>query len=142
MCRGLRNHNPGNIRHSSDRFRGEVYPSTDTAFKQFTSDEWGYRAIFVVLGTYHRRHGLRTMGAMIRRWAPPSENATEAYIRAVTRLTGLAADAEIDPSSRDEMVRLAAAISEVENGRPADLEAVARGWELYVTEYYWCNKFY
>ncbi len=133
MSRGLRNHNPGNIRHSADRFRGEVLPATDHAFKQFEADEWGYRAIFVILNTYRTRHGLRTMGELIRRWAPPSENATEHYIRAVTRLTGLAADAEIDTSAREVMLPLAAAISQVENGVAADAAAVARGWELYLS---------
>lgn len=132
MSRGLRNHNPGNIRHSISRFRGEVHPSTDAAFKQFEADEWGYRAIFVILRTYHRKHGLRTMAQMIRRWAPPTENATDRYIRSVTSLTGLRAEAEIDPASRAVMIPLAAAISQVENGRPADLAVVARGWDLYI----------
>lgn len=131
MSRGLRNHNPGNIRHSTSRFRGEVSPSTDPAFKQFTEDAWGYRAIFVILNTYRRRHGLRTMGEMIRRWAPPAENATEHYILTVAHLTGLRADSEIDPSSREVMLPLAAAISQVENGTPADPIALRRGWELY-----------
>ena len=47
MSRGLENRNPGNIRHSSSRYRGEVRPSRDPAFKEFEAIEWGYRAIFV-----------------------------------------------------------------------------------------------
>ena len=55
MSRGLRNRNPGNIRRSGVRYKGEVRPSTDPAFKQFGSMALGYRAIFVLLDTYRRR---------------------------------------------------------------------------------------
>ena len=82
MSRGLSNCNPGNIRQSKVRYKGEVQPSRDPAFKQFESLAWGYRAVFVLLHTYRVRHGLRTVRGMISRWAPPVENHTEAYIRA------------------------------------------------------------
>ena len=49
MSRGLSNRNPGNIRQSAVRYKGEVRPSRDPAFKQFESMPWGYRAIFVLL---------------------------------------------------------------------------------------------
>ena len=88
MSRGLSNCNPGNIRQSKVRYKGEVQPSRDPAFKQFESLAWGYRAVFVLLHTYRVRHGLRTVRGMISRWAPPVENHTEAYIRAVAADTG------------------------------------------------------
>lgn len=132
MSRGLANCNPGNIRRSSSRYRGEVRPSRDPDFKQFESIEWGYRAIFVTLNTYRRKYGLRTIREMISRWAPPVENHTEAYIRAVTARTGFSADAVLDTRSRKQMVPLIAAMSEVENGVKADFRAVERGWVLYV----------
>ena len=37
MSRGLSNCNPGNIRQSKVRYKGEVQPSRDPAFKQFES---------------------------------------------------------------------------------------------------------
>lgn len=132
MSRGLANCNPGNIRRSSSRYRGEVRPSRDPDFKEFESIEWGYRAIFVTLNTYRRKYGLRTIREMISRWAPPVENHTEAYIRAVTARTGFSADAVLDTRSRQQMVSLIAAMSEVENGVKADFRAVERGWVLYV----------
>ena len=61
MSRGLENRNPGNIRQSRVRYKGEVRPSRDPEFKQFESPAWGYRAIFVLLDTYRRRHGLRSL---------------------------------------------------------------------------------
>ena len=123
MSRGLANCNPGNIRQSKVRYKGEVRPSRDPAFKQFESLAWGYRAIFVLLHTYRVRHGLRSIREMISRWAPPSENRTEAYIRAVEALETL------DPAT---MVPVAAAISRVENGSAADPDEIRRGWELFV----------
>ena len=114
MSRGLSNCNPGNIRQSKVRYKGEVQPSRDPAFKQFESLAWGYRAVFVLLHTYRVRHGLRTVRGMISRWAPPVENHTEAYIRAVAADTGIAA-----------------AISRVENGTAADRGEIERGWALF-----------
>ena len=134
MSRGLANCNPGNIRRSSCRYRGEVRPSRDPAFKQFESLEWGYRAIFVTLRTYSRKYGLKNLRGMITRWAPPSENSTEAYIRAVADRTGLRPDAVIDIDSKEQMIPLVAAMSEVENGTQADFRTIEHGWELYTGE--------
>jgi len=103
MSRGLSNCNPGNIRQSKVRYKGEVQPSRDPAFKQFESLAWGYRAVFVLLHTYRVRHGLRTVRGMISRWAPPVENHTEAYIRAVAARHARPGDD--DPPGRRHLAR-------------------------------------
>lgn len=131
MARGLNNRNPGNIRQSKGHYKGEVRPSRDPAFKQFETMAWGYRAIFVLLHTYRTRHGLRTIAAMIARWAPPSENKTELYIRTVSRRSGIPADRPLDTRDRRTMIPIAAAISFVENGTAADMHDVEKGWELF-----------
>lgn len=132
MSRGLANRNPGNIRHSASRYRGEVRPSRDPSFKEFEAIEWGYRAIFVTLDTYRRKYGLNTIRGMISRWAPPNENHTEAYIRTVSDRTGIAPDTVLDTHLAPTMIPIVAAISEVENGVKADFQAIERGWELYI----------
>ncbi len=132
MARGLDNCNPGNIRRSAVRYKGEVQPSRDPAFKQFETMAWGYRAIFVLLDTYRVRYGLDTVAGMIARWAPPSENRTDAYVRAVCGRTGLRPDEPVDTRDRRTMVPVAAAISRVENGVDASISDVERGWELFV----------
>ena len=119
MSRGLSNRNPGNIRQSAVRYKGEVRPSRDPAFKQFESMPWGYRAIFILLDTYRIRHGLETIRGMISRWAPPSENHTEIYIRAVADAVGIADDQPIDTRDRTTMLRMAAAISPIAAESPA-----------------------
>ena len=131
MARGLDNRNPGNIRQSKVRYRGEVRPSRDPAFKEFETLAWGYRAIFVLLDTYRIRHGLDTLRGMISRWAPPSENHTDAYIRAVAADTGLDPDERLNTHDARTMIPVAAAISRVENGTPADMRQVAEGWRLF-----------
>ena len=131
MSRGLENRNPGNIRRAPVRYKGEVRPSRDPDFKEFESLAWGYRAIFVLLDTYRVRYGLRTVTQMISRWAPPTENRTQAYIDAVCRMTGLSPDEPLDTRDRATMVPLAAAISRVENGTAAVMRDVERGWALF-----------
>ena len=132
MSRGLRNCNPGNIRQSRSRFQGEVCPSRDSAFKQFETMAYGYRAMFVLLDTYHRRYGLTTIRQMISRWAPPTENFTEGYIRFVAERTGISADAQVDSRSERDMVPIVAAMSEIENGAKAVMADLHEGWALFV----------
>lgn len=135
MARGLRNNNPGNIRLGSFKYRGELAKSSDGAFRQFESMEWGYRAMFVLLHTYALRRGCRTLRDHISRYAPPSENKTEAYIRRVAHTAHLTDDEPIDTLSRGVMTQLVAAMSEVENGVAADMGAVERGWELFAVDF-------
>ena len=131
MSRGLRNNNPGNIRHSRVRYSGEVV-SQDVEFKAFESVAYGYRAMFVLLDSYRRRYGLSTIRQMLNRYAPPSENFTEGYVRFVVGRTGIAPDEEVDTRSARDMVPIVAAMSEIENGVKAVMEDVERGWGLFV----------
>lgn len=131
MSRGLRNCNPGNIRQSRSNFKGEVRPSRDSSFKQFESMAYGYRAMFVLLNSYHKRYGLTTIREMISRWAPPTENFTEGYIRLVSERSGIAADAQVDSRSERDMVPIVAAMSEIENGVKAAMNDVYEGWKLF-----------
>ena len=131
MSRGLRNCNPGNIRQSRSNFKGEVRPSRDSAFKQFESMAYGYRAMFVLLNSYHKRYGLTTIREMISRWAPPTENFTEGYIRFVSERSGISADTEVDSRSERDMIPIVAAMSEIENGVKAAMNDVYEGWKLF-----------
>lgn len=128
--RNIRNNNPGNIRLTSDRWRGQVLPSPDRSFAVFKSPEWGYRALFVVLEGYMLRHGLRTIRGIIGRYAPPNENSTGSYVRNVCRSTGWGPDDPLEPCGRvlQDLVR---AIVLQEGGTPADEEAMMAGYRLY-----------
>ena len=134
MSRGLRNCNPGNIRQSKTRYKGERRPSRDSEFKEFESMAYGYRAMFVLLDTYSRRYGLCTIRKMLNRYAPPSENFTEGYIRFVSEKTGIAPDEIVNSRAARDMVPIVAAMSQIENGVAAVMADVYKGWELFETE--------
>ena len=134
MSRGLRNCNPGNIRRSKTRYKGERHPSRDSEFKEFESMAYGYRAMFVLLDTYSRRYGLCTIRQMLNRYAPPVENFTEGYIRFVSEKTGIAPDEIINTRAARDMVPVVAAMSQIENGVAAVMDDVHRGWKLFETE--------
>ena len=128
--RGLRNKNPLNIRINKDKFVGEVLPSTDTAFKQFISMAYGYRAAFVTLATYHKR-GRDTIQKIIEAWAPANENNTEGYIAKVEKWSGIdRSNVLFTEGNKDKYIKIVAAMSRVENGVVADLSDVTKGFEL------------
>lgn len=133
--RGLRNNNPGNIRQSSVRYTGEVQPSKDGAFKQFKSMEYGYRAMFVLLHTYARKHGIDTIEKMISRYAPANENHTQAYIDAVCAESGVSATSHLTSTNADVMIPIVAAMSRVENGVEAVMSEVEAGWKMFIADY-------
>lgn len=134
MSRGLRNCNPGNIRRSKVHYLGEVRPSQDGDFKQFESMAYGYRAMFVLLDSYRRRYALNTLRQMLNRYAPPSENFTEGYIRFVSQKTGILPDEELNTRSERDMVPIISAMSEIENGVSADRSMVLEGWRMFVNK--------
>ena len=135
MSRGLRNNNPGNIRLGKVRYKGERAKSSDKAFRQFESVEWGYRAMFVLLHTYALKHGCNTLRKIINRYAPPSENHTENYIRRVAHATHLSPDEVIFATDGATMTAVVASMSEVENGVSADMEQVWSGWRLFIADF-------
>lgn len=114
--RGIRNHNPGNIRHG-DPWQGLAAKQPDKAFATFTSDAYGIRALARTLITYQDRYGLNTVRGIITRWAPPVENNTEAYVQSVAEQVGVPPDAQIDVQAYKVLCPLVEAIIRHENGR-------------------------
>ena len=135
IARGIRNNNPLNIRRTAkDQWKGLRGQQTDTAFCQFETMEWGWRAAFRLLTrTYYRKYGLRTIRDIVSRWAPSSENDTRAYIQNVSRLTGIASDEPLgDPDEHPaRWLLLGAAMGIQECGTEGqNLFAMLRGWSL------------
>lgn len=123
--RGIRNHNPGNIRRTSDAWQGMAPVQTDAAFVQFLAPEYGIRALAKVLVNYSSR-GLRTVRQIIGTWAPPNENDTGAYVAQVARALGVGPDDPIDVRAR--LPQLVPAIIRHENGQqPYPAEVIAEG---------------
>ena len=126
--RGYRNNNPLNIRHNADVFQGEI-KGNDKSFKTFSSMPYGYRAAFVTLGTYLSR-GWNTIEKIISRWAPPSENNTEGYIKSVEKWSGVPRSQILTASSGADYILIVAAMSFAENGKNADISEVTAGFNL------------
>jgi hypothetical protein len=129
MTRGYRNNNPGNIRKSASPWIGQVLPGDDDAFCTFTTMGYGYRAMFVLLQNYINK-GFNTIDKIINRWAPSSENNTQAYINNVVARTGINKDQLIEYSDGETMKLLVAAISYQENGTAPNFTDVSKGYEL------------
>ncbi|WP_281686706.1 hypothetical protein [Pseudomonas citronellolis] len=102
--RSVRNNNPGNIDHvPANKWLG-ILPQeqrnadqlAEPRFEVFESPVYGFRALALLLQTYHDRYGADTIRKIINRWAPSSENNTDAYVRAVAKAVGVRADDPID----------------------------------------------
>jgi hypothetical protein len=131
MARGLNNNNPLNIIKSGDVFQGEVKDSTDARFKQFTSPAYGYRAAFVTLGTYLTKYGRNTIEKIVYKWAPKEDgNDPEKYTGHVEEWSGVPRDRELTAASGDDCIQIVAAMSRMENGKPAVMADVEAGFRL------------
>lgn len=133
LPRGLRNNNPGNIRRSQiSIWRGQVVPGTDRQFCQFRTMAWGYRALMRLLRNYQRIYGLVSVRQLIGRYAPASENDTDAYVRFVAGRMGVGPDQPVDLDDPDMLKAMASAVSRMENGVEPDPAEVEEGYELHV----------
>jgi len=88
----------------------------------------GVRAVGKLLQTYQSRYNLNTIEQMISRYAPPSENPTDEYIKFVAQKTGIAADKEISTLRKATLNTLVLAIVRFEGAKPTvTASAVLRG---------------
>jgi len=132
-ARGLRNNNPGNIDYNpANPWQGQLPhdPAIEKRFARFDTPENGIRALARTLLTYYRKHGLKTVAAIIGRWAPSHENNTAAYVRSVERVLVNHAIAVAALNVEQPLVLscLATAIIHHENGgNPYEASVVAEG---------------
>lgn len=133
MSRGIRNNNPGNIRHSKSKWQGLAGVQTDSQFCTFIAPEYGIRALMKLLRTYSKYQGkpgtgcgkIDTVEEIIERWAPPKDhNNTEGYITRVCKETGLGRRDCLDVYDKQTAFRLAKAIIQVENASQPYADAV------------------
>ncbi len=136
MTRGLRNNNPLNIRKvPGTRWQGEVLPlrgsgegAGDRSFVRFESIEYGIRAAFVLLRTYSIKYKANCIQDIISRWAPPSENDTEKYIKNVCLWSGLGG---LQRLTEEDWPKLVLAMARQECGALLSEDVVQKGFQLY-----------
>ncbi|MBO7068713.1 MAG: hypothetical protein J6W52_08550 [Bacteroidaceae bacterium] len=130
-CRGLRNCNPLNIRRvAGTHWKGQILPlkGAGGSFCKFESMEWGIRAAFCLLRTYRNNYKLNCIRDIITRWAPPSENDTERYIKNVCLWTGFGGLQRLTEEDWPALVR---AMARQECGVTLSEEIINRGYKLY-----------
>lgn len=111
--RGVRNNNPLNIRKGND-WNGETLISQDKEFETFKNPTFGFRAGAKLIRNYYHNYGLTTVREILNRFAPPSENNTEAYIAKVSKALGVSDSTALD--LEDVLPELLHAIAHHENG--------------------------
>ena len=132
LPRGIRNKNPGNIKLGTN-WDGLADEQSDPVFCVFKEAVWGIRALMRILLTYRFTHNRKNIDSIIKRWAPPSENDTDAYIVFVSKKMGIE-PMEIIDNSIEAYLPLVKAIIQMENGmQPYDDELIVEGmykaWE-------------
>lgn len=132
--RGIRNNNPLNIRKGNN-WKGERPNQTDKSFEEFETMEMGIRAGFKILKNYITGYGGKippydTIDKIVRRWAPPTENATERYIDFVSRDSGVHRYQKIDWKNKSVMVRIVDAMIFVECGQRVATDIISSAYDL------------
>ena len=106
LSNGPNSSNPGNM-------KGLL----GVGFRKFANADQGIAAVGGLLKRYEFRRGLDTIDKIINRYAPPSENNTEAYINDVSRRTGIARGQHLDLNDADQLAKLVSAILQHESGK-------------------------
>lgn len=94
---------------------GERPTNSDGVFEQFTEMRYGLRAAFILLRCYITKYRLCTIRAIISRWAPETENLTQAYIQHVERLSGIGESEPLAATDKDRLFRIVSAMCWVES---------------------------
>ena len=126
--RGVRNNNPGNIDFNPrNAWQGQLGLEVGVGrprFARFDFPENGIRALGKLLLNYRGKDGMPGVGRpgidtpleFISRWAPASENDTNAYAQAIAKRLGVGVRDSIDISKPQILRELVVGIIVHENG--------------------------
>lgn len=117
--RGIRQNNPGNLRHA---WRAPSRVPVVDGFAQFATPVEGCLNLLMLIVDYYSVEGYQVPFDFVSHYAPSTENDVQAYIG---NLGKLCLWGQIDPHTFDmrldarvNALRLAMAITAIENGRP------------------------
>lgn len=130
---GILRNNPGNLIKTQDSsWVGMTKLQDHERFVRFIQPVYGIRAMMKNLLAYQEKHNLNTISQIVRRWAPPSENNTSAYIHEVSIISGFLPDEPLNLKDLHSLITLAKAIVLYENGySPPHMAAFWYPDELY-----------
>ncbi|WP_413510009.1 hypothetical protein [Serratia liquefaciens] len=128
---GLRNNNPGNLRAAPNA------TGRNGGFVTFETPVDGLAALSRQLMLFGDR-GNNTLNSMIRTYAPPNENITQAYIDGVAGQTGFNPAEPLDLHSPEVLQKLIPAIIKHENGaQPYTADEISKGINDSVNDVRW-----
>jgi hypothetical protein len=122
LPRGIRNNNPLNLSY----LPGQGAIGTDGRFGVYKTMEEGIAAEERQFLVYQDKYHLDTLGKVLNRWAPPSDNPA-GYPQQISRMTGIDLNEHLNMRDRETARKLFAAMARVENGRSIDPDAIGRG---------------
>lgn len=115
---GVSRNNPGNLRYNAaDKWQGLADDPSDGTFFVFKDPIYGIRAMACTLIAYQDKHNCETVPDFISRWAPPSENATQAYSNFVAAYMEVTSNTQIDVHVYGNLRPMIEAIIQQENGK-------------------------
>lgn len=137
IARGIRNNNPGNIRHNPSGKCNWIGCNCndvklDKNFCTFDTMENGCRALLKNLITYNLKYNIDTINDIINRWAPSNENDTKSYVNFVASYLNVEPNVKLNLCNNKQLIlEIAKAIALFENGNDASL----------ISETCWSNAF-
>ena len=106
---------------------------TKKGFVEFETQEYAIRAWLILMRTYRRRYGCRTVEQIVTRYAPPNENDTANYIAFCRRQVRMSADDELTVLTQNAMLGKAMAKMETATSlHPNDILEVMNQFKIRV----------
>jgi hypothetical protein len=116
--RGIRMNNPGNVELKNDKWHGMSAIQFDQRFITFDDPKWGLRAIVRIILNYNRvNHNIDTVREIINKWAPPTENDTDAYVKHVSIIACVKPDEALNLKDKRTLIGIVKGIVMHENGK-------------------------
>ena len=132
--RSWRNNNPGNIRNSNfTRRHGHIGKAG--GFAVFPDKETGKEALVSLLKV--RSYQVLTLGGALNRYAPKSENDTEAYLAFIESITDISRDTPMEKMSDESIKLLADAIERFEGYFSGEIEEIYEESNEQTGQYVW-----
>jgi hypothetical protein len=111
----MNSNNPFNIRRNDNNpWVGKVKDNKDP-FEKFIEMKYGIRAGLKLLINYYNNYGLNTIESIITKFAPPTENDTDNYIKFVCSKTGYCHDQLISLNNKTTLLSVAKSILKMES---------------------------
>lgn len=126
LPRGIRNNNAGNVEYSpANKWLGLADNPSDGRYCRFNHPRYGIRAFVLLLLKYQTEYRLKTISAMLNRYAPRQDNnATDAYIEYVAKAAGVTGKTPVSIRDFRTAKAIVTAIIEFENGMQPYPEAL------------------